>query len=625
MKNKLFDNLANLHFLKIVVVFILILISSSMWVTASPIYIDEENKVQLTFDSLHLFNWNEIPGNDNARLIDFLKQTYGIDWVEFAKIEKTDADNAIRMSTEKHSLMLRRNNMNTIIYLKVDDLYRGENFRGITENDEIKIYYWPNKRNPTFSTDGSKIAYVTQNSLNLQDGNSDDWSLWVVNVDGTNQQKIFDNLISRTVVNEKLTKYKVYIDTSFPPSFSWNKEGDKILISKHIIDLNLNYFMFQSKGTADKCSSGMHPNTGIKTETECYDTYVPSSWSIDNRSLYSEEGILYILDSLDKNPRKLMDVNVNWIDWNDDGKKFAMITSDYINHETISTFHIVDLDTMIDSEYYGKWEKIHWIPNDYKAIYSSQAQDNPPNYFLFNFETNESLNLNLPFTLRCKMSVGYNLNMDGTKIIYVIEDQIFLSNISSVRVDIQSNPSDSDIYIDNKSWSKKAPNYFYSNPCKIHTLMIKKSGYEDWETIFKVNSSWGNVINLSANLIQKDSDNDGWGDKKEIEMGTDPNKKDTDNDGMVDPKDPNPLVYDKIKIEPLNRYYLTGAGLLGLLITVLLIRPALKRYNLKRKLKQTPTDWCPHCHKFSGSNPVCPHCGKETLVYVKSNIKHKNK
>ncbi len=36
-----------------------------------------------------LFSWDEIPGSDNRRLIEFLKKNFGIDWVKTTKIEKT--------------------------------------------------------------------------------------------------------------------------------------------------------------------------------------------------------------------------------------------------------------------------------------------------------------------------------------------------------------------------------------------------------------------------------------------------------------------------------------------------------------------------------------------------------
>ncbi|MCX9011091.1 MAG: P-loop NTPase fold protein [Candidatus Methanoperedens sp.] len=54
----------------------------------------------------HLFSWDEIPGNDSAILIDFLKQNCNIDWVKKEKIEKIDGNKAIRVTTRKDFLSL---------------------------------------------------------------------------------------------------------------------------------------------------------------------------------------------------------------------------------------------------------------------------------------------------------------------------------------------------------------------------------------------------------------------------------------------------------------------------------------------------------------------------------------
>lgn len=67
----------------------------------------------------------------------------------------------------------------------------------------------------------------------------------------------------------------------------------------------------------------------------------------------------------------------------------------------------------------------------------------------------------------------------------------------------------------------------------------------------------------------------------------------------------------------------------GVILSVVLVaifsRPYYKRAKLKREMAQTPTDWCPHCKKFTGGAKVCPHCGKETLVSVTYDISKKAK
>ena len=38
----------------------------------------------------YVFSWDNIPGKDNERLINYLKLYFGIDWVKTEKIEKID-------------------------------------------------------------------------------------------------------------------------------------------------------------------------------------------------------------------------------------------------------------------------------------------------------------------------------------------------------------------------------------------------------------------------------------------------------------------------------------------------------------------------------------------------------
>ena len=47
---------------------------------------------------MFLFSWDEIPGNDDEKLRDFLNKNYGFDWVEIAGIEKADEGMTIEVS-----------------------------------------------------------------------------------------------------------------------------------------------------------------------------------------------------------------------------------------------------------------------------------------------------------------------------------------------------------------------------------------------------------------------------------------------------------------------------------------------------------------------------------------------
>jgi predicted amidophosphoribosyltransferase len=96
----------------------------------------------------YVFNWDEIPGRDNVRLIEFLSQKFGIDWAKIAKVEKIDDDKAIEVSTERNSLSLRLNDEKTEVILVIDDV-RTHKFIAKVENDELNIY---SKKNPQHRT-----------------------------------------------------------------------------------------------------------------------------------------------------------------------------------------------------------------------------------------------------------------------------------------------------------------------------------------------------------------------------------------------------------------------------------------------------------------------------------------
>jgi len=88
----------------------------------------------------YLFSWDEIPGNDTERLIDFISQKFNIDWVKTAKIEKINKGNVISITNEKKILSLRLNNEKIMVNLNIDD-GRMDKFNVKTENGKINIYH----------------------------------------------------------------------------------------------------------------------------------------------------------------------------------------------------------------------------------------------------------------------------------------------------------------------------------------------------------------------------------------------------------------------------------------------------------------------------------------------------
>lgn len=86
----------------------------------------------------YLFRWDEIPGSDNSRFIEFLNKKYNIDWAKIENIKKTDDKNTISVSTEKNSLSLKLNNEQKRVNLEIDDC-RTAKFISRAQNGNIIV------------------------------------------------------------------------------------------------------------------------------------------------------------------------------------------------------------------------------------------------------------------------------------------------------------------------------------------------------------------------------------------------------------------------------------------------------------------------------------------------------
>ncbi len=107
-----------------------------------------------------LFNWYGIPEKDSGRLIDFLTQKFGIDWVKTAKVEKIDNGKAIKVSTEKNFLTLILNNKKNEVILEIDD-GRTNKFKAKLENDKLNIYKSSKQKKDRPIKDGTVIDHIT--------------------------------------------------------------------------------------------------------------------------------------------------------------------------------------------------------------------------------------------------------------------------------------------------------------------------------------------------------------------------------------------------------------------------------------------------------------------------------
>ncbi len=92
----------------------------------------------LDFVDKFLFSWDEVPGDDSDRFIEFLRQRYSVIGVEKEKIKKIDKM-TINISTEKNHIWLKLNDEKTNATLTIDD-GRTDEFLVSIENGEINLY-----------------------------------------------------------------------------------------------------------------------------------------------------------------------------------------------------------------------------------------------------------------------------------------------------------------------------------------------------------------------------------------------------------------------------------------------------------------------------------------------------
>ncbi|MCZ7384485.1 MAG: hypothetical protein O8C63_07025 [Candidatus Methanoperedens sp.] len=88
-----------------------------------------DSQDQKKYSNTYLFNWDNVPGIEDYRLLNFLKDDLDINWTENAKILKTD-DTTIRVFTAENSIEITLDKNNENALLKISD--------GRTNNLQVK-------------------------------------------------------------------------------------------------------------------------------------------------------------------------------------------------------------------------------------------------------------------------------------------------------------------------------------------------------------------------------------------------------------------------------------------------------------------------------------------------------
>jgi hypothetical protein len=112
-----------------------------IWLDEQTFAIEKRKSGDKYLDLEYSFSWDAVPGNDNKRLIEFLKGKFGIDWVETAEIKKIDnrSIKVIAKENEKN-LSLELNDEKNKVNLKTYNNKSAE-FKARSEQGHLNIIY----------------------------------------------------------------------------------------------------------------------------------------------------------------------------------------------------------------------------------------------------------------------------------------------------------------------------------------------------------------------------------------------------------------------------------------------------------------------------------------------------
>lgn len=94
--------------------------------------------IEETVDTF-IFGWNDVPGKDSSRLTGYLKNKFGVDWVESANIEKGSDDKTINITSGNNYIYLTLDDYKTKLSLAIDDGRTAE-FNGVMVDGKLNIY-----------------------------------------------------------------------------------------------------------------------------------------------------------------------------------------------------------------------------------------------------------------------------------------------------------------------------------------------------------------------------------------------------------------------------------------------------------------------------------------------------
>ncbi len=538
----------------------------------------EWNSVSMKGSESFLFSWDDVPGKGNSSVIEFLIQYYGDAWVRTAKIEKVDGGNTLKIYDENNSIFIRLNNEKTKANLALND-HGSDVLLAKNENGRLNIYsdFIRKKLKNALGLEWIENAEIIKTEDNKTIRASTDKNWLEITLDDEKKKAILKISDGRTIdlyVENISNRLNIYITNN---SLYFLKNG-KLLWKSSLsfvadsVSVSPNGSYISVMGLDDKFSSDeaqksriyLFDNQGKLVQKFNKDLFgYAKSVAGENNIVVGSTGVMLLDYNMNKKWDKtfLREMNaIKLVDY----YLAAGNTKEKLPVDDIDSSSNNDLIVTITGDKY-----INFV-NKLGDLIQTHELEKPANSIVSSADGN------------------YVAVKSGDNELYIFTNYNVVALLSPSSDAILNNTKP------NFKWTK-------SNASK-YILKI------DNETFTTTNSEFTLDEPLNTGRHQ-------WSVKVVDFSGNEGDWLSPRTFSIVSSEEMN-VTKKIVEEKPFDPRITAGGAILFLFLAGIIARPFYKRWVLKKKMAQTPTDWCPHCHKFTGGAKVCPHCGKETLASI---------